>query len=52
MYVECCKRGVKKGYQWAELSWTRENDAPINVGIRALGAKRYKTYRVFNKPLA
>jgi hypothetical protein len=51
MYVECCKRGVAKGYEWAELSWTRENDAPINVGIRAMGAKRYKTYRVFKKPL-
>jgi hypothetical protein len=52
MYVECCKRGLAKGYEWAELSWTRENDAPINVGIRALGATKYKTYRVFKKSLA
>lgn len=52
MYVECAKRGSAKGYEWAELSWTRENDPPINVGIRALGAKKYKTYRVFQKALS
>ena len=38
MYVEVAKRGLAKGYDWAELSWTREDDAPINLGIRAMGA--------------
>ncbi len=51
MYVEVAKRGVGKGYQWAELSWTREDDTPINVGIRSMGAKVYKTYRVYEKTL-
>jgi hypothetical protein len=51
MYVEVAKRGVAKGYQWGELSWTREDDAPINLGIRSMGAKVYKKYRVYNKAL-
>jgi hypothetical protein len=51
MYVEVAKRGMGKGYKWAELSWTREDDAPINLGIRSMGAKVYKKYRVYEKPL-
>ncbi len=51
MYVEVAKRGLAKGYRWAELSWTREDDAPINLGIRSMGAKVYKTYRVYRKAL-
>ncbi len=51
MYVEVAKRGVAKGYRWGELSWTREDDAPINLGIRSMGAKVYKKYRVFSKTL-
>lgn len=51
MYVEVAKRGKAKGYEWAELSWTREDDAPINLGIRSMGARIYKTYRVYQKQL-
>jgi hypothetical protein len=51
MYVEVAKRGLAKGYQWAELGWTRADDAPINLGIRSMGAKVYKTYRVYQKSL-
>ncbi len=51
MYVEVAKRGIAKGYKWGELSWTREDDAPINLGIRSMGAKVYKRYRVYKKPL-
>lgn len=51
MYVEVAKRGVAKGYEWSELSWTREDDAPINLGIKSMGAKVYKKYRVFQKAL-
>jgi hypothetical protein len=51
MYVEVAKRGKARGCQWAELSWTREDDAPINLGIRSMGARIYKTYRVYEKQL-
>lgn len=51
MYVEVAKRGRAKGYEWAELSWTREDDAPINLGIRSMGASVYKRYRVYERAL-
>jgi hypothetical protein len=51
MYVEVAKRGIEKGYEWGELSWTREDDKPINLGIRSMGAKPYKKYRVYSKAL-
>jgi hypothetical protein len=51
MYVEVAKRGLAKGYRWAELSWTREDDQPINLGIQSMGARIYKKYRVYQKPL-
>jgi len=51
IYVEVAKRAIAKGYRWGELSWTREDDAPINLGIRSMGAKIYKKYRVYEKAL-
>lgn len=51
MYVEVARRGKAKGYEWSELSWTREDDAPINVGIKAIGGRVYKRYRVYAKTL-
>ena len=51
MMVEVRRRGLAKGYSWSELSWTREDDAPINLGIRSMGAWVYKTYRVYSKGL-
>ena len=51
MYAEVSHRGKAKGYQWGELSWTREDDSPINSGISNMGAKIYKKYRVYEMPL-
>lgn len=51
MYVEVARRGIARGYEWSELGWTREDDAPINLGIRSMGAQIYKTYRVYEKAL-
>jgi hypothetical protein len=51
MYVETARRGFAKGYEWAELSWTREDDAPINLGIKMMGARVYKRYRVYRRSL-
>lgn len=51
MYVEVAKRGQAKGYTWGELSWTREDDNPVNLGIRSMGAKVYKRYRVYQQAI-
>ena len=39
------------GYTGAELSWTFEDNDLVNRPIEAVGAKRYKTYRIFEKVL-
>ncbi|UJR79829.1 hypothetical protein [Sandaracinus amylolyticus] len=52
LYVEVAKRGEKLGYQWGELSWTLEDNRPINLGIKSMGARIYKKYRVYEKDVA
>jgi GNAT superfamily N-acetyltransferase len=37
------------GYTGAELSWTFEDNRSVNRTIEAVGARRYKTYRVYEK---
>jgi hypothetical protein len=51
LYVEMNKRGAALGMTWAELSWTLEDNGPVNVGIRMMGAKIYKRYRVYERAL-
>lgn len=43
---------VLGGYKVAELSWTLEDNELVNSGIEATGGRRYKTYRVYDKPLS
>jgi hypothetical protein len=40
------------GYQCAELGWTLEDNAPVNLTIEAVGGQRYKTYRIFERTIA
>ena len=47
LYVEIAKRGERLGYRWGELSWTLEDNAPVNLGIRAMGGEVYKKYRIY-----
>jgi hypothetical protein len=51
MYAEIHRRGTAIGYHWGELSWTLEDNAPVSLGIRAMGGKVYKKYRIFEKSL-
>jgi hypothetical protein len=51
LYAEMNDAGKRLGMTWGELGWTLEDNAPINVAIKALGAKKYKTYRLFGKSL-
>ena len=39
------------GYTGAELSWTFEDNDLVNRTIQAVGGRRYKTYRIYEKPL-
>jgi GNAT superfamily N-acetyltransferase len=38
-------------YRRAELSWVLEDNLDINQPVERLGAKRYKTYRIYQKAL-
>lgn len=52
LYVEMNRSGHLLGIRDGELSWTVEDNAPINVGIKLMGGRIYKTYRVFEKSLS
>jgi GNAT superfamily N-acetyltransferase len=43
--------GQNLGYTGAELSWTLEDNALINRTIEAVGGRRYKTYRIYERSL-
>jgi hypothetical protein len=51
LYVEMNQRGRARGYTGGELSWTLEDNHPVNAGIKSMGGKVYKTYRGYEKPL-
>lgn len=51
LYSELNSSGQKRGYRWGELSYTLEDNGPVNTAIRVLGAQVYKRYRVFEKPV-
>jgi hypothetical protein len=51
LYAELNESGKKLGIEWGELGWTLEDNGPVNAGIRMMGAKPYKRYRVFDKAL-
>jgi hypothetical protein len=38
-------------YTGAELSWTLEDNTMINRTIEAVGGRKYKTYRIFEKAI-
>ncbi|HSC85655.1 MAG TPA: hypothetical protein VLC09_00210 [Polyangiaceae bacterium] len=51
LIAELNRRGYQRGYQWAELSWTLEDNGPVNAMIRAAGGQIYKTYRIYERSL-
>jgi hypothetical protein len=40
------------GFRWIELSWILEDNLPMRRILERLGARAYKTYRVYGKQLA
>jgi hypothetical protein len=51
VYTKMNRAGRDLGIQWGELSWTDEANGPVNVGIRFMGGKIYKRYRVYERAL-
>jgi hypothetical protein len=52
LVIDSLRKGLRaKGVRQVELSWILEDNRPMRHVIEALGAKPYKTYRVFDKLL-
>lgn len=51
MYHWIWTRGSAKGYNWAEAGWVLEDNPAMVNGIQRLGFERYKTYRIYDRPL-
>ncbi len=50
-YLETAREALKRGYKRLEGSWILETNTMMNQIIERLGGKRYKTYRIYEKPL-
>lgn len=50
-YLETFQRGVKNGYDSAEMSWILEDNELMNRAARLLGGDPYKTYRIYGTSL-
>ncbi len=50
-YLETFNRGYEKGYEWGEISWVLEDNTLMTRVAELLGAKRYRTYRIYDLPL-
>ena len=51
LYAKMNAAGKRLGLEGGELSWTLEDNAPVNTAIKLMGGKIYKKYRVFEKSL-
>lgn len=52
LYVQMNRSAHLLGMKGGELSWTLEDNAPINVGIKLMGGRIYKRYRVYEREIA
>lgn len=52
LYAEMNDGGRRAGMTWGELGWTLEDNGAVNAGIRMMGAKKYKVYRLYEKSIA
>jgi hypothetical protein len=51
LYVEMNNSGRRAGFEWGELSFTLEDNHPINLGIKSMGGEIYKKYRLYEREL-
>jgi len=51
LYVEMNRSGHLLGMKDSELGWTLEDNAAINAGIRLMGGRVAKRYRIYEKAL-
>ncbi len=52
LMLESYRRGREAGYTRGEMGWVLENNELMIRDIEAMGGRRYKTYRIYETPLA
>ncbi len=50
-YLETAQEALRRGYKRLEGSWILETNTMMNQIIERLGGAKYKTYRIYEKPL-
>lgn len=50
-YAEGCRIGVRKGFEWAEMSWILEDNYRVRRGIENMGGEIYRRYRIYDLPI-
>jgi GNAT superfamily N-acetyltransferase len=51
LYLRLWEEAPKNGYPLVECSWILEDNWPMRRGLERMGARIYKTYRVYEKTL-
>jgi GNAT superfamily N-acetyltransferase len=51
LYHDIFKLGTEKGYRAGEFGWILEDNLAMIKPIERLGARRYKTYRLYEAPV-
>ena len=52
LYKETIKRALRRGYERSELSWILEDNTVMRQAVETLGARRYKTYCLYEAPVS
>ena len=51
LYTKLNASGKRLGIEWGELSYTLEDNGPVNTAIKLMGGKVYKKYRLYEREL-
>jgi len=51
LFLHLYKNAVRRGYRAGEFSWILEDNWHIRRPLENLGARVYKTYRLYDYPL-
>ncbi len=51
LYLHIFREGVRAGFDQAECSWILEDNWDMRRGLERMGARVYKTYRIYEKTL-
>ncbi len=51
LYLDTLHAARALGYGWSEIGWAAEDNTLMIRAIERMGARRYKTYRIYQRPI-